>query len=157
MVSDVHKFIICGLYIPPKLHIAERDIINNYILSSSDYFLNSFPIHSLILAGDFNRFNIKTIENQLCVTNLVTSFTRRSSNSVLDLILISNDIIDNYNEVNILAHLLSENSASDHSIVLVKSTSLIKSNYIECEVFDLRSSHISVYQYLCWYQLEQFS
>lgn len=116
-LQHVNVIIACT-YIP-HLNAAQYCDISNYLTSSFDQFASSLRKEpSFILCGDFNVFDYRAIASDLCLKNIVCEPTR--GNSVLDLILISQDIIISSSTIG--PPLISDDRStiSDHNCVLAK-------------------------------------
>ena len=78
--------IVATVYHPPT---ADDASINNHIIDILLKIESSMPNAAIIIAGDFNRLNVKQIINQFCLKQLAKFPTR--GNRTLDLILTNLD------------------------------------------------------------------
>ena len=85
-LCNYRMFIFC-VYIPPSLSSLSLACINDWLLAEVDELLIKKPSHCLVIAGDFNHFNVKQLCSDLDLSDIVTCPTR--GNNVLDHILLS--------------------------------------------------------------------
>ena len=70
-----HRFLICGVYNPPKHSYNEGDLMN-HLLSFVDQTMDSHPGTVVVCGGDLNQLNIKQFE-QLTGWNALVDFPTR--------------------------------------------------------------------------------
>ena len=70
-----HRFLICGVYNPPKPSYNEGDLMN-HLLSFVDQTMDSHPGTVVVCGGDLNQLNIKQFE-QLTGWNALIDFPTR--------------------------------------------------------------------------------
>jgi len=85
-------------YIPPASTADQQSKLSKYITHKIDDFLLEHPDNSIVLCGDFNKSDICTssLSNNFSLSNCVTTTTRK--NAILDLILVSDNLIDSISE-----------------------------------------------------------
>ena len=108
------KMVILIIYIPPNLTTLQNGIINDYIISCSDYALDGNSADgSLLVAGDLNQFSTCVIEETLGLIQIVNQPTRGTS--ILDKILIEPRIKHAYGPVVIGPNF----GKADHKTVMI--------------------------------------
>ena len=124
------------LYFPhgSNLNYQARTSAHDYILSLVDRALENDPNQCVIICGDFNRVDHTVFEANLNLTNVVKSATRRDA--MLDLILLSDSIVDCYQEVKHLPPL----ALSDHEVLLLKPRTDFVVSESTVKVYDFRDS-----------------
>jgi hypothetical protein len=141
--------IFCNLYIPPDCINKIATNINDYIIDSYDEITTSLIFASddqpnLFLCGDFNRFDVNTICNNLDVVNIIDRTTRAGSSVPLDLVLVPTNQAHLYNQnIQILPPLKDtvKNTQSDHYTIYLFASELVD-NAVYRNVLDLRKSHM---------------
>ena len=146
-------------YVPP--HVSNItyncNIISNEIIDICKTFLISFPEFKIVTAGDLNNFDTRNIINNLEISPLKTENTRGTS--VLDFILVSNDIFPLY-ECTVGPSLQAYKSESDHGILIAHQINTTTSHapvvrYAKC--LDLRVDSVrSAFLYLHSLNLRNF-
>ena len=84
------KLLVCGVYLPPGL---QSDLFKKFgesFESVLDDFLTSFPHDRVIIAGDFNRYDMSFLELHFSLKNIVTGATRL--NACLDHIYVDKEL-----------------------------------------------------------------
>ena len=127
------------LYLPPGLisqSLAETfscfiDIVDSHLLIH--------PNSEIIMCGDVNQYDTRSIESHLSLTNVVNAPTRL--NNVLDKIFLTPDILHLYTEPLMLPPL----STSDHNCVLLKPSQPSSPSSVTHHVFDYRRSHLNYF------------
>jgi hypothetical protein len=147
------SIIMCVIYIPPARTTIEVDKIFEYVVNSYDELSIVHNITNFIILGDFNprsnpsmtKHYIDRIIVSLGVSNIVKTSTRIGSSEPLDLILISDNLIDYLKEVCVYPSLknYTANTFSDHMVVFAdKHKTKTVNNKGYKYVFDYRKSHI---------------
>ncbi len=101
--------VICVVYHPPGLAAAEHNDLKEYLINTIDLIRNKHPDHGLVILGDFNDLEIRTLSISQNLKQVVDQPTRESA--ILDLIL--TNLHNLYDRPDILAPL----GSSDHNIV----------------------------------------
>ena len=132
-----HNTLLINIYIPPLHAVNDHILINQYIIDSVDWFVNSHINCSLIICGDLNRFDATTICSHLDIVNLVTAPTRGAV--ILDGFFISIDACKLY-RVNVCDPI----GSSDHNSLLSTPVHLSKPSIpVTRQVYDMRQSNIN--------------
>ena len=76
-----HRFVICGVYHPPKFNYAEIDLMN-HLVNTVDNILDKHPQTVVLCGGDVNKLDIKRFE-EMSGWNALVNFPTRG-NSCLD-------------------------------------------------------------------------
>lgn len=130
------QILVCSIYIPPNLGANKHHDINNFLTETLDSFLITNVDSKLLIAGDFNDFDLTHLLTNFNLENKVLSPTR--GNACLDKILISSDLQSYFpNE----AQILDPISTSDHSTIFLQSISTYNKTYRNCRIMDLRESN----------------
>ena len=140
------KILLVACYIPPVPAVNLSCLLSRFFISVFDDFLSSHPSFSIILCGDFNRFNISEIcEN----CNLINGYSGATYGcSQLDYVLLSENLYPNYN--------ITVSAPFDFSTVPHKSLLATPNNNlmhprphdqlsVTYPFFDLRDSNVSNY------------
>jgi UV DNA damage repair endonuclease len=98
------------VYNPPGLTISEHNDLNEYLINTIDLLRNNNPDLGLVIMGDFNNLEIRSLTTSQNLKQVVDQPTRESA--ILDLIL--TNLHNLYDRPNVLAPL----GSSDHNIVL---------------------------------------
>ena len=93
-VDHTNCFLIVTVYIPPDVVLRKSNNVEEFFIDVLDDLLHVYPNYRLILNGDFNKMPIENLCHMYQVQNIVNKPTR--ADSVLDLILVSNDISDHF-------------------------------------------------------------
>ena len=101
--------VICVVYHPPGLTISEHNDLNEYLINTIDLLRNNHPDLGLVIMGDFNDLEIRSLTTSQNLKQVVDQPTRESA--ILDLIL--TNLHNLYDRPNVLAPL----GSSDHNIV----------------------------------------
>ena len=96
-VDRTKRFLIVTFYIPPDVALAKFKDVEEFIIDVLDDYLRVYPNFDLILNGDFNKMPIENLCLTFHVQNIVHEPTR--CDSLLDLILVSNDIVNEFEVV----------------------------------------------------------
>ena len=133
------NLLLFTLYIPPKFSITGNNIITDFISTTFDHFLASHPACSICICGDFNQFDIQPLCSVLNVHNIVNAPTRLGSNSTLDYVLLSPNLVDCYS-LSVEAPFAN----SDHKTLICIPSHVIEKKYFHKKlVYDCRRSNIS--------------
>ncbi len=143
--------IFCSIYIPPNLSSADKFTVTEHLIDTADFFMTFHKCHSLIVCGDFNvtNFNITPIISQLNLHNIVSETTRPSSDTILDLVLVSSNLANNVNsEVGPPLQCDSDSGvSSDHCVI--KTFNYFNAAEITAKtchtVYDLRQSNVDTF------------
>ena len=100
---------ICVVYHPPGLAVPEHNDLNDYVINTIDQLQNKHPDYGLVILGDFNDFEIRTLITSQNLKQLVDQPTRESA--ILDLILTNVHKLFNCPKV------LTPLGSSDHNIL----------------------------------------
>lgn len=143
-----NELIVICLYIPPDVNADVKQSTRDALCSFIDSFLttNSY-LDSVIILGDFNKFDTSSLCIDLDLFDIVSSPTR--NDSVLDHVLVSNELSDVYN--NDCVSYNSPISSSDHKTICVTPISKPANvNDYYCTVFDYRHSYMcNLYNDVC--------
>ena len=93
------KLILLCMYIPPNSTADALTLIEEDICGLVDAQLTRTPDRELIILGDFNKFDVKLLTTNLCLTDIVVKPTRGCN--ILDHILISQPLMDTYSPSNV--------------------------------------------------------
>ena len=134
-----HVVCFC-IYIPPGLSKPNQDVISDFLICEFDHVLSLFPNDKLIIAGDFNDFDLCFLSENFRLVNRVTSATR--GNAILDHIWIDESLCEFYPDSACIGPPLKN---SDHNCVFLRSLCLSPptSDRHATLVWDLRDSFIS--------------
>lgn len=111
------KLLICGVYLPPGLHTEVFKKFQDVLESVLDVFLISFPHDRLIIAGDFNRYDVSFLQLRFSLKNIVSGPTR--FNACLDHIYVDKELLPKYNKD--LVEIGPPIGSSDHKSVFIPS------------------------------------
>ena len=70
-----HRFLVCGIYHPPKHSYAENDLMN-YLIDYTDNVLDAHPQTVIVLGGDLNQMDMDQLQ-QLSGWNVLVDFPTR--------------------------------------------------------------------------------
>lgn len=133
------KLIVVGLYLPPGISSTTFRSICDKIRNEIDDFLIEHPHHKLIVAGDFNRYDMTFLTSGFSVRNIVNGPTRLDA--TLDLIFVDKCLQSHYNES--MVCIGPPVGSSDHNVVFVKPKVLEDNQDVRKHVvFDLRESNV---------------
>ncbi len=143
LVLDVYSFriaLIC-IYIPPSLQSELLQEVHDFVTDFADRFLTSKPDHHLIIVGDMNKFNTQNLCLDLDLLDIVTKPTRQDN--ILDHILMSKDLANNYNRDRVIYD--APLASSDHLMItcVPDCVSSVASASRWHKVYDFRQSHIN--------------
>ena len=96
-VDRTKRFLIVTFCIPPDVALSKFKDVEEFIIDVLDDYLRVYPNFDLILNGDFNKMTIENLCLTFHVQNIVHEPTR--CDSLLDLILVSNDIVNEFEVV----------------------------------------------------------
>ena len=133
------RVVILALYVPPNLHAAQYEAINDYIITNVDSALGSIEGCSLIIAGDLNQLPTSDLMSTLNLSQRVHHPTR--GNSILDKMLIEQSICEAYDEPTIIPNF----GTADHSCVMIKPVMARRSCAQIKRVYDYRNSNIACF------------
>ena len=74
-ITQNSEFFVATIYHPPDYEYNEQDLIE-FLIDSCEQLLLSKPNSNIIIAGDINNLNIRSVLNQLPFTQLVKTPTR---------------------------------------------------------------------------------
>lgn len=132
------KVLLIAIYIPPNLSKQMVNELNDIVTELIDKFLIQHPEHSVIFAGDINKFNVSNLCSNYDLSETIHENTR--NNAILDQILMSNNIITEYESPTISAPI----STSDHNSIIISPKHSSKT--VRCAfkmVYDFRQSNIN--------------
>lgn len=133
------RCILATLYFPHG-RILNKDLesrLCDYIVDTIDDFLNIYPNYSVIITGDFNHVSTTMFESAYNLENVVVSPTRL--NNILDLILLPGDLVQYYQDVDILPPI----GMGDHNVVLLNPITSIEEQPDRYQkVIDFRDSNL---------------
>ena len=140
----VMNIIIIGIYLPPGIIAPLFQSFCQLFGETVDKFLNDFPFHRLIVAGDFNQYDRSFLTSNLSLKNIVHGPTR--VNATLDQIFVDRCIYDRYgmDSVEIGAPI----GTSDHNTVFVRPKTGGERNRSTRRhiVYDLRHSNLLAFE-----------
>lgn len=129
VITDNSVFYVVALYFPPSSEYLPDDLLD-FLIDSCEKLLSSVPDAKLIIAGDINQLEIKTLLNYHSLTQIVKIPTR--AQKILD-VFVTN--VPNYwGKVSAVKGLVR----SDHLAVLVKPVVKKKAIRKTVEFRDLR-------------------
>ena len=134
------RLIILCLYIPPHLKPTSLETIEDDINRLLDDHLAKFPNRDIIILGDFNKFDVRLLETDLSLADIVKKPTRGAS--TLDHVLISDNLKRIYDPSNVTYN--PPVGKSDHLTLLIepnKETKLLNHTR-QHVVYDYRKSNI---------------
>ena len=138
LFHQLHLCFVC-IYIPPSVVIHSSNEVISFISENLDRVMMKYPNYEIIMTGDFNRMNVSYLLNAFDLNNTVQCPTR--GDAVLDLVLISSSISDQYSTT-----VGPPVSTSDHNTVL--SIPLMKmetDNVKKLKLYDLRDSNVEAF------------
>jgi len=129
-----NKLLFLLLYVPPNLKSSTHLELNEFLVSTIDTILQDNSYLSPIICGDLNDFKTNEVSNKICLKNIVTQCTRKTS--TLDKFLVQKEQSQSYK-----IEIKSPISTSDHNVVIVKGMKpkIKKSKTI---VYDYRKSKL---------------
>ena len=131
------KLLLACLYIPPTQAISKQSEIDDFLINNFDSFLNRFPDFDIAVCGDMNKFNVRNLEINFDMLNLVASPTRGFA--ILDYFIVSSSRSSDF-KVTITAPIAN----ADHKSVLAEPVTAYEPKVrIVKPLFDLRESNIS--------------
>lgn len=132
--------VLC-VYLPPQLSADSLHQTKESIINAVDDHLSRFPNRRVIILGDFNAFNVKSLCVDLNLIDIVEVPTR--GNNILDHVLVSEDINAAYHSS--FLSLEAPVGRSDHSTIIVTPpcTLLQMCSSRSHLVFDYRSSNVA--------------
>ena len=101
--------VICVVYHPPGRTSSEHNDLNEHVINTIDLVRNLHPDHGLVILGDFNDFEIRTLIRSHNLKQAVGQPTREST--ILDL------IITNLHKLYDNPTVLTPLGSSDHNII----------------------------------------
>ena len=126
------KLFVATIYHPPDYEYNEQDLIE-FLIDSCEQLLLSKPNSNIIIAGDINNLNIRSVLNQLPFTQLVKIPTRGLK--ILD-VFITN--VPNYwKSVKVVKSLVR----SDHDMVITYPRNIVKAIRTNSHFRDVRQHH----------------
>lgn len=133
-------FLVC-VYFPPDLLIRDLKVFHEEIVQKFDQLLTENPDHNVIIAGDFNHFNVDNLCTDLSLLDLVKQPTR--GRNILDHVLVSDSLSEFYNEN--LVDYDAPIGNSDHKTVTAtpKEKMSISNELHAITVYDFRKSHLN--------------
>ena len=129
------------LYLPPSLSADVRELAREAMVNIVDDITSDDPTMKVIILGDFNRFEVAKLMDDLSMSDLVNEGTRGSS--VLDHILISGDLFPVYHPSRVCYEAPIGNS--DHVTIIATPENNINTttkSRTHC-VFDYRESNMN--------------
>ena len=137
------KLMIIGIYLPPGIASNDFDAFHDTLLSTLDDILVTMPLYRLIIAGDFNQYDIAPLSLHLSLKNIVTGPTRE--NSCLDLILVDTRLLDDYSQER--TDIGPPIGRSDHRCVFARPGEGVNRRCINKHIlYDLRLSHVLAFE-----------
>ena len=83
------------MYMPPGVTSFHVNAFQDTLSNALDIVLDSRPLHRLIVAGDFNRYDMSCLNLNFSSENIVTGTTRKTAR--LDLIFVDHLLLEYYN------------------------------------------------------------
>ena len=141
--------IICAVYIPPHVcnSIDKCISIEYFLVDCFDFFLKSDPDAHIFVTSDFNTFCVDSLVSNLVLVDINTNKVSTRYDSILDYILISEDIACFYHPVETLAPI----ATNDHKLLLAKSKqNSTKTNLADTwnsmhVLYDFRRSNLDIF------------
>ena len=88
------RVFLLACYVPPIPAVSQKACISQFFITVVDEFLNANPTFSIIICGDFNRFDVSDVCKNC---NLVSGFSGSTYGPVqLDYVLISENLSSKY-------------------------------------------------------------
>lgn len=137
------NLLIIGIYLPPGVAAASFNNFCDVFAAHMDEVLTRFPLHRLIVAGDFNQYNRSFLTANLSLVNIVTKATRLDAN--LDLIFVDKRIVDSYDPAKVVIG--PPIGRSDHRTVFAVAEMQMKRREVKRHVlWDLRLSNVIAFE-----------
>lgn len=137
------NLLVCGVYLPPGL---QSDLVKNFkesFESVLDGYLISFPHDRVIIAGDFNKYDMSFFELHFSLKNIVTGATRL--NACLDHIYVDRELLLCYDKD--LVEIGPPIGNSDHKSVFVPCGKVKRLHTMrQHHVYDFRESHVVAFE-----------
>ena len=127
------------LYFPHggTLSIERQRHLCDYVISTTDDYLERYPGSAIYLAGDFNHVDSSPFEIAFGIENIVFNPTRM--NAILDLVLIPDQYADLYSKPMYFPPF----GMSDHNVILIKPTRKFCFHSSFIKVIDYRESFLT--------------
>ena len=124
--------------------IRDSSRIQDGLVNIIDEHATKHPSRDIVILGDFNDFEVRKLNEELDLTDIVTAPTRGTN--TLDHILIGEGLKPWYNSTNVKYE--SPVGKSDHvTLMFFPEQNRKFSDTRECTVFDYRSSNITILFY----------
>jgi gluconate kinase len=132
--------VLC-VYIPPHIKSLTLQAIQDDICQLLDEHLAKFPDRSIMILGDFNKFDVRLLETDLSLKDIIVRPTRGLN--VLDHVLISDNLKPIYNPSNV--HYNPPVGNSDHLTLTIEPNNSIGhfKTTRQHKVYDYRKSNIT--------------
>jgi hypothetical protein len=135
--------LLVACYIPPVPAVSHQSIISHFLITMIDDFLNDYPSFSIIVCGDFNRFNVSDVCKNC---NLISGFSGPTYGSAqLDYVLLSEHLSTKYS---VHDDMPFDFSSVPHKSLFVMPLNSADSSHkftITRPFFDLRESFVSTF------------
>ena len=116
-----------------------NEAISHFFIFNIDIILRNNPDSDVVVCGDFNRFNTKSLETNFNLINVIIEKTRH--NATLDLLLINEDLKNKFQIIK-----CPPISTSDHaSIMAIPQTSSTVEIRNTKTIYDLRKTNINAF------------
>ena len=126
-------------YFPPCTPTIDVETSYNIVIDKIDQLLTSFPSYNICILGDFNRFSIKDLCNNLDLKNLVTDFTRH--NAILDYCLVSRNL-----SYNLQISVKDPIGKSDHNTIFCFNNETLTKSKNKRDFYDFRQSNLVIFR-----------
>ena len=134
---------IVGIYLPPGISKCDFDAFREGLLSTLDDIFLTMPLYRLIMAGDFNQYDMTFLALNFSLKNIITGPTR--VNNCLDLIFVDSQLLSDYSPQN--TDIGPPIGSSDHRCVFAWPGEVFNRRSIRKHVlYDLRLSHVLAFE-----------
>ena len=139
LVIKSANMLLCNIYIPPNLRIAQYDEINNYLILSNDEALLKWPNSTITFLGDFNRAPLMEFTTHCAVYPSISCATR--GNTCLDQFFVPENLLPF-----VTYEIATPFGNSDHNTIYVSDSRGKSCNHYKCHnVYDFRRSNIDAF------------
>ena len=122
-------FYVATIYHPPD-HMYNPDDLVEFLTNLCEQVLSTLPNTKIIIAGDLNKLNIRTLLNQLCLFQMVKTPTR--GNNILDVFI--TNVPNNWKNVKVAKSLVR----SDHKMIIAYPRETVKAKRTKFYFRDVR-------------------
>jgi len=133
------RLIVIGIYLPPGILKPDFVLLQDKLTETLDFLLVSMPLHRLVIAGDFNRYEMSSLASQFSLKNVVVHPTR--NDAYLDLVFVDKSLLSQYSPER--TEVGPPIGGSDHRCVIARSSDRKECRQTKKHVlYDLRLSHL---------------